>query len=133
MISSRRASTAATSSSPRAASAAPGTRRASASASYGRSSAFEGMHAQNEHSPPTSRSSTIATLSPCSARRPAATSPAGPAPMTTTSKVRIHAPVRRSHGLSTSTMESEHNPWGRHGFDVAGSQGRLRAEVPEAS
>ena len=78
MISSRRASTAGTSSDPVIASAAPGTRRASASASYGRSSAFDGMHAQNEHSPPTSRSSTIATLSPSSARRPAATSPAGP-------------------------------------------------------
>jgi hypothetical protein len=32
-------------------------------------------------------------------------------------------------------MEGEHRPtpWGRHGFDVADSQGRLRAEVPEAS
>src|SRR3954449_9689045 len=47
------------------------------------------MHAQYEHSPPTSRSSTIATSSPCSASRPAATSPAGPAPITTTSKLRI--------------------------------------------
>ena len=47
------------------------------------------MHAQNEHSPPTSRSSTIATFSPFSASRPAATSPAGPAPTTTTSKLRM--------------------------------------------
>ena len=45
-ISSRRASTAGTSSSPVTASAAPGMRRTSASASYGRSSAFDGMHAQ---------------------------------------------------------------------------------------
>jgi hypothetical protein len=30
-------------------------------------------------------------------------------------------------------METVHSPWGRHGFDVAGSRGRLRAEVPEAS
>src|SRR3954451_14477883 len=45
------------------------------------------MHAQNEHSPPTKWSSTIATSRPCSARRPAATSPAGPAPITTTSKL----------------------------------------------
>ena len=76
-------------------------RRASASASYGRSSAFEGMHAQNEHSPPTSRSSTIATLSPCSASRPAATSPAGPAPITTTSKLRIRPPVDLYNGERT--------------------------------
>ena len=64
MTSSRRASAAATSSSPVTASAAPGMRRTSASASYGRSSALEGMHAQNEHSPPTRRSSTIATFEP---------------------------------------------------------------------
>ena len=92
MISSRRASTAATSSSPVIASAAPGIRRASASASYGRSSPLDGMHAQYEHSPPISRSSTIATLKPASPSRPAATSPAGPAPTTTTSKLRITLP-----------------------------------------
>ncbi len=85
MISSRRSSTAWTSSSPCAASAAPRTRRASASTSAGRSSAFDGMQAQNEHSPPTFRSSTIATRRPPSASRPAATSPPGPAPITTTS------------------------------------------------
>ena len=85
MISSRRSSTACTSSAPCAASAAPGMRRASASTSAGRSSAFEGMQAQNEHSPPTLRSSTIATSRPPWASRPAATSPPGPAPSTTTS------------------------------------------------
>jgi hypothetical protein len=85
MISSRRSSTAWTSSSPRAASAAPGTRRTSARTSAGRSRPFDGMHAQNEHSPPTFRSSTIATLRPAPASRPAATSPPGPAPITTTS------------------------------------------------
>ena len=70
------------------ASAAPGCRRASSSAWAGRSSAFDGMQAQNEHSPPTSRSSTRATSKPASPSRPAATSPAGPAPITITSKVR---------------------------------------------
>ena len=45
MISSRRSSTALTSSSPVTASATPGMRRTSASSSPGRSSAFEGMHA----------------------------------------------------------------------------------------
>ena len=89
MISSRRSSTAGTSSSPVTASAAPGMRRASASTSPGRSSALDGMQAQNEHSPPTLRSSTIATSRPASASRPAATSPPGPAPITTTSKLRI--------------------------------------------
>ena len=85
------------------------------------------MHAQNEHSPPTSRSSTIATSSPCLGEPPAATSPAGPAPITTTSKLRMRpAPYPRS------TMEG-HNTPGTTGFDVVGSWGRLRVEVPEAS
>ena len=38
---------------PLTASAAPGARRAASSASPGRSSVFEGMHAQKSHSPPT--------------------------------------------------------------------------------
>ena len=116
------------------ASAAPGIRRTSSSASYGRSSALDGMHAQNEHSPPTSRSSTIATFSPPSASRPAATSPAGPAPITTTSKVSIPRPYRRAKpGGTRHAGRMEGDPWGRHGFDVVGSLGRLRVEVPEAS
>jgi hypothetical protein len=45
MISSRRLSTASTSSPPVTASRTPGMRRASASSSPGRSSDFEGMHA----------------------------------------------------------------------------------------
>ena len=85
MISSRRPAPAGTSSAPVTASATPGTRRASASSSPGRSSPFDGMQAQKEHSPPTLRSSTIATSRPASASRPAATSPPGPAPITTTS------------------------------------------------
>ena len=127
MTSSRRARAAATSSLPVTASAAPGTRLTSASASYGRSSAFEGMHAQKEHSPPTRRSSTIATFIPCSASLPAATSPAGPAPTTTTSKLRMDGhPTHHYNGSSTKTP-------GTTGFDVAGSWGQLRVEVPEAS
>jgi hypothetical protein len=98
ITSSRRSSTACTASLPVMASAAPGIRCASASASYGRSSAFDGMHAQNEHSPPTSRSSTMATFKPLSPSRPAATSPAGPAPITTTSKLRMNAPDRLYNG-----------------------------------
>ena len=46
---------------------------------------FDGMHAKKEHSPPTSRSSTIATETPFSPSRPAITSPGAPAPITTTS------------------------------------------------
>ena len=92
----------------------------------GRSRAFDGMHAQYEHSPPTSRSSTIATFSPFSASRPATTSPAGPAPSTTTSKLRM------ASTLTATTMEV-HNSLGTTGFDVVVSWGRLRAEVPEAS
>ena len=45
------------------------------------------MHPQQEHSPPASSRSTIATRRPPSVRRPAACSPAGPAPITSTSYV----------------------------------------------
>ena len=67
---------------PVTASAAPATSRAASSASPGRSSVFDGMHAQYEHSPPTSSRSTIATRMPPSASSPAHTCPTGPAPMT---------------------------------------------------
>src|SRR5436190_11088515 len=53
---------------------------------------FDGTQPQNEHSPPTRRSSTIATERPPSAARPAAFSPGGPAPITTTSKVSAMLP-----------------------------------------
>ena len=53
------------------ASAAPSTSRACSTASPGRSSDFEGMQAQYEHSPATSSRSTIATRMPPSARSPA--------------------------------------------------------------
>lgn len=43
------------------------------------------MHAQYEHSPPTSSSSTIAVDSPAARVRSATFSPTGPAPTTTTS------------------------------------------------
>ena len=132
MISSRRASTAGTSSDPVTASARPGTRRASASASYGRSSALDGMHAQNEHSPPTSRSSTIATLRPC-VREPPRRHLAG-RPGSDHHHVEGSHPrsVRRYKGPRLYNGRRTY-PWGRHGFDVVGSQGRLRVEVPEAS
>ena len=69
------------------ASAAPGARRAAASASPGRMSVLDGMHPQYEHSPPTSSLYTMATRRPASASRLAACSPAGPAPITSTSYV----------------------------------------------
>ena len=56
---SRHASAASTSTSPLAAAS-----RAPCTASPGRSSVFDGMHAQYEHSPPTSSRSTSATRSP---------------------------------------------------------------------
>src|SRR5205085_10822246 len=74
-----------TSTGPDTAPAAPGTRRAAASESPGRSRVLLGMQPQYEHSPPTSSFSTRTTDSPRSAQRPAATSPAGPPPITTTS------------------------------------------------
>lgn len=61
---SRRASTAARSSSPFTACAAPSTWAAASRASSGRSIALLGMHAQYEHSPPTSSRSTSAAVRP---------------------------------------------------------------------
>lgn len=83
---SRRASTAAASSRPVTASREPATARAALSAAGGRSSALLGMHAQYEHSPPTSSLSTRAVLSPAARVRSARFSPVGPAPTTITSK-----------------------------------------------
>ena len=51
----------------------------------GRSRALLGMHAQYEHSPPTSSDSTITAVSPPRTARPATFSPVGPAPITITS------------------------------------------------
>jgi len=61
----RRARTAALSIAPVMAALLPARRRAARSAWPLRSSAFEGMHAQYEHSPPTSSDSMIATRTPC--------------------------------------------------------------------
>ena len=82
---SRARSARAASTAPVTASRAAGTRRAAASASPGRSSALLGIHAQYEHSPPTSSDSTMAVLSPAGAVRPAMFSPADPPPMMMTS------------------------------------------------
>src|SRR4051794_16777554 len=62
------------------------------------------MQAQNEHSPPTSRSSTMATFRPPFASRPAATSPAGPAPITTTSKLRMRATLASVQRLDPAAV-----------------------------
>jgi hypothetical protein len=59
--------------------------RAPWTASPGRSSVFDGMHAQYEHSPPTSSRSTMATRKPPSARAAAQCSPGEPPPSTITS------------------------------------------------
>src|SRR6516165_3752313 len=75
------------SSGPVMVSAAPGARLAAARTSPGRMSVLLGMHPQYEHSPPISSRSIMATRRPPLARRPAACSPAGPAPITSTSYV----------------------------------------------
>ncbi len=85
MKASRRRSTASTSTSPVTASAAPGRRRAAATACTGPSSALLGMHAQYEHSPPTSSSSITATDNPLSRAYQATFVPVEPAPITITS------------------------------------------------
>ena len=131
MISSRRSSTAGTSSSPR-----DGLRRARDPPRLGQRLVRPQQRLRGHARPERALAADQPVLDdrdaqPGSASRPAATSPAGPAPITTTSK--LASALRRLAGLPTSTMENVHSPWGRHGFDVAGSQGRLRAEVPEAS
>ena len=84
--------------------AMPGIRRPSAIRSAARIIIFEGTHPQYGHSPPTSRLSTPATASPASARVPAACSPPGPMPMTTTSTFRSRSvkfpPHRHQPGAS---------------------------------
>src|SRR5260221_3363614 len=65
--------------------AIPGILRPSVSRSAARIIIFEGTQPQYGHSPPTSLSSTPATTRPASASWPAAYSPPGPMPMTTTS------------------------------------------------
>ena len=65
--------------------ASPPPRARACTASPGRSSVFDGMHAQYEHSPPTSSRSTSATRRPPSASAPAQCSPGEPPPMTMTS------------------------------------------------
>ena len=80
VMKSRQASAASTSTSAVAAAS-----RAPWTASPGRSSVFDGMQAQYEHSPPTSSRSTTATRSPPSASSPAQCSPGEPPPITITS------------------------------------------------
>jgi len=81
--------------------ATPCTAPASATTSAGRSSALLGMHAQYEHSPPTSSASTTAAVSPPRIARSATFSPVGPAPITITSYVSsAMPPPRLTNGLS---------------------------------
>ncbi len=61
------------------------TSRAPCTASPGRSSDFDGMHAQYEHSPPTSSRSTTATRSPRAGQRRRAVLAGAPPPSTITS------------------------------------------------
>ena len=75
--------------------ATPRTAPASATTSAGRSSALLGMHAQYEHSPPTSSASTITAVSPPRTARSATFSPVGPAPITITSYVSSDIPPPR--------------------------------------
>src|SRR3954467_5396217 len=101
-----------TSTCPRTAPAAPGTRRAAASTSPGRSRVLLGMQPQYEHSPPTRSFSTRATDHPRSAQRPAATPPAGPPPLTTTSN---SAPVDGDIGPPAQSFPpSSHGLLGRY-------------------
>src|SRR5262245_64008295 len=71
-------------------------------------SVLDGMQAQYEHSPPTSSRSTMATVRPASAHRPAAASPAGPAPITITSK--SSRMVGRSFSVPTARHRGHQRP-----------------------
>ena len=123
--SSRRSRTAWGSSSPVTASAAPGTRRASSSSSPGRRRAF-GRHARvvgalaadqvlldDRH-----------LLSPPSARRPAQTSPVGPAPSTIASNS-----LSLTRPSFPDTVQSKAHSTGATGFDVVDPCERLQVEV----
>jgi len=103
VIQSRNSRAASTSRGPVMASRAPGTRRAAARASPGRSRVLLGMQAQYEHSPATSSRSTTDTRMPPSARAPAQTSPAAPAPITIASK---------ASDMRTSPCQVERRPRG---------------------
>ena len=127
MISSRRASTAATSSSPVTASAAPGIRLTSASASYGPQQRLR-RHARPERAlaadQPVLDDRDLQPVLREPPRRHLAGRPGAD-----------HHHIEAPHGprtLTASTME-EHTTPGTTGFDVVGSWGRLRVEVPEAS
>ena len=94
---SRRARMASTSRDPDSMLATPGTLRAASSTSTGRSRALLGMHAQYEHSPPTSSASTMTAVRSLPWMAYWATfSPGGPPPITTTSHL--------SPGFSGSVM-----------------------------
>ena len=73
---------------------APSRSRAARRAAALRSSAFDGMHAQYEHSPPTSSASTMTVVIPPCTVRSATFSPTAPAPITMTSYSRSLIPSR---------------------------------------
>src|SRR5215471_5191421 len=75
---------------------------AACAASPGRSSVFDGTHAQYEHSPPTSSRSTSATRKPPSASAPAQCSPGEPPPITITS---YSLTMQLPSTISSSTTE----------------------------
>src|SRR5436305_4431273 len=75
-----------------------------------RSSAFVGMHAQYEHSPPTSSRSTTAALSPPTTTRSARFSPTGHAPMITASYTVMSVPLGCARGSAeTDGGDQEEN------------------------
>src|SRR5437870_1437561 len=136
-MSSRHASTEATSRASLTAAAAPGTRRTSARTSPGRSNVLLGMHAQYEHSPPTSSASTTAMDAPHSWQRPAMFSPADPPPSTITSNFSIRSvspPTRGQHSVSgendgmTTVLGIDIGGTGIKGAPVDTRSGRLLAD-----
>src|SRR5437762_13044424 len=111
---------------PVTASAAPGTRLTAASASPGRISVFDGMQPKNVHSPPANRSSTMAAVNPLSTARPAAFSPGGPDPITTTSNSSAIGALLVGLHAAVAGEQLPHQP--RPPRSVPGSQ--PRAGVP---
>src|SRR4051794_30715715 len=137
---SRHAIAASTSTSPLAAAS-----RAPCTASPGRNSVFDGMHAQYEHSPPTSSRSTSATRSPPSASAPAQCSPGEPPPSTMTSysllmatsvadgwRVSVapgHAPRARGIPGQPPGPSRTHRRLGGRGFPVRATEGIVQAHA----
>src|SRR5215212_3468089 len=124
----------------------PAASRAPCTASPGRNSVFDGMHAQYEHSPATSSRSTSPTRTPPSTSAPAQWSPGEPPPSTMTSySLLMAASVADRWRVSVAPGARPSRPWnpwptpessrtrgrlvGGRGFPVRATEGVVQAHA----